>query len=262
MCLVLFNWMQHPAYRLVLAANRDEFYARPTAAASFWDDAPHVLAGRDQEAGGTWMGVTRGGRWAAITNYREPDRHRPDAPSRGQLVARYLSGHISPQTYARVVNEQGDAYNGFNLLLGTPASLYYVSNRGGDRRRVEPGHHGLSNHLLDTGWPKVERGRRKLRRALDQDSVKAPHLLDLLYDTAQPDDEALPETGIGLAGERLLSPMFIASSDYGTRASTVLLIGRDGRATFAERTYDGGDPVGEHHFSFEVDPSAADVPHA
>ena len=253
MCLILFGWNQHPNYRLVLAANRDEFYERPTASADFWEDAPHVLAGRDEKAGGTWMGVTRAGRWAAITNVRDPDRHHPDAPSRGQLVSRYLKGQITPKAYARAVADHAGDYNGFNLLIGDTGVVYYLSNRGASTQPIKPGIHGLSNHLLDTGWPKVERGKKKLRRALERDTLDPERLLDLLHDTERPDDEALPDTGIGLAGERLLSPMFIESDKYGTRSSTVLLIGRDNRITFAERTYDGRTPSGAKQFSFEME---------
>lgn len=258
MCLILFSWDDHPNYRLVLATNRDEFYERPTAPATFWEDAPDVLAGRDEKAGGTWMGVTRTGRWAAITNVRDPDRRRPDAPSRGHLVSRYLKGTLSPGTYARVVADHAADYNGFNLLVGNAETVYYLSNRGARVQALDPGLYGVSNHLLDTGWPKVERGKKKLRHELERDTIASERLLDFLYDTKRPDDEALPDTGIGIAGERLLSPMFIESDRYGTRSSTALLMGRNRRVTFAERTFDGGTLGETVQFTFEMDaPSEA-----
>lgn len=256
MCLIVFSREQHPDYRLVLAANRDEFYERPTAPAAFWDDAPEVLAGRDLKAGGTWMGVTRAGRWAAITNYRDPSAHDPDAPSRGHLVADYLRTAAEPETYLSNLAPEADRYNGFNLLVGTVETAYYFSNREGTVREIGPGLYGLSNHLLDSAWPKVERGKRKLAGALERDEIRPEPLLDLLHDTARPVDERLPDTGIGLAGERVLSPLFIQSDNYGTRSSTVLLIAWDAQVTFVERTYDNGEPAGTRRFSFEATSAA------
>ncbi len=252
MCLILFSYNEHPDYPLVVAANRDEFYGRPTAPAAFWDDAPHVLAGRDLEAGGTWMGVTRSGWWAAVTNYRDPSRRKEDAPSRGRLVADYLRQEAAPKAYLDQLVPQADRYNGFNLLVGTPDALAYYSNRDGAVRMLGPGLYGLSNHLLDTGWPKVERGRKKLRRVLESGEVTADRLLDLLHDTTVPADEKLPDTGIGKAGERLLSPMFIESERYGTRSSTVFIVDRAGRAAFAERVYDRNAPPETRRFAFEI----------
>lgn len=259
MCLILFSYDEHPDYALVVAANRDEFYGRPTAPAAFWDDAPHVLAGRDLEAGGTWMGVTRSGRWAAVTNYRDPTARKEEAPSRGQLVAGYLRQEkATPTAYLDQLVPEAGRYNGFNLLVGAPGTLGYYSNRDGAVRMLAPGLYGLSNHLLDTGWPKVERGRKKLRRALEADDVTADRLLDLLYDTTAPADERLPDTGIGVAGERLLSPMFIEGERYGTRSSTVLVVDRAGHVTFAERTYDREAAPRTRRFTFEVETVSAD----
>lgn len=262
MCLILFGLDAHTDVPLVVAANRDEFYGRPTQAAHVWDDAPHVLGGRDQKAGGTWMGVTRSGRWAAVTNYRDPDaEHKDDAPSRGHLVADYLKEEAHPQAYIASVADRAERYNGFNLLVGTPERAWYVSNRDGDIRSIETGVHGLSNHLLDSEWPKVERGKKKLRRQLEAGEPDPDALLDLLYDTEKPVDEKLPDTGIGLAGERLLSPMFIESDKYGTRASTVLLISADGQITFAERTFNDGTPQDTRRFTFtRSDEPATPIP--
>jgi uncharacterized protein with NRDE domain len=253
MCLIVFQYDAHPAYDLVLAANRDEFYERPTEPAHFWDDAPHVLAGRDGKEGGTWCGVTRDGRWAAVTNYRDPDTHMADAPSRGHLVSDFLTGTSAPRRYVETVAARADQYNGFNLLVGSPDACLYVSNRDGGVQWVPPGTHGLSNHLLDTPWPKVERGTRKLAQA-SNGTVDVPALLDLLDDRTEAHANALPDTGVDAATEKMLSPIFIQSADYGTRSSTVLLLGRDGQATFAERTYDHGAPADTRTFSFELSP--------
>ncbi|MFB6248930.1 MAG: NRDE family protein [Salinibacter sp.] len=252
MCLLAFAYETVPNYSLVFAGNRDEFYERPTAPAAYWDDAPHVLAGRDRKAGGTWMGVTRRGHWGVVTNIREPGAYAPDAPSRGALVADYLRAEPAPKAYLQSVAAEADRYNGFNLLLGTPESLYYLNNRGSDVRPVEPGVHGLSNDRLDTPWLKVERATHGLRRRLDRGDPTPEALLDLLDDRRSAPTEALPDTGVGPDRERMLSPIFIESERYGTRASTVLLVGRDGTITFVERSFDRGAPTETRRFSFEV----------
>ena len=252
MCLILFAYRQHARYRLVLAANRDEFYGRPTAPATFWEDAPDLLAGRDLKSGGTWLGVTRAGRFAAITNYREPDVRLEDAPSRGELVAGFLQSEQAPEAYLDDLASSADSYNGFNLIIGDAKRMGYFSNREGTVRILEPGVYGLSNHLLDTPWPKVKKGRRLLEAHLDSDKIDDAALLDALNDPAPAPDAALPDTGVGLAWERALSPLFIQSPDYGTRASSVLLIRHDGAVTFAERTFEAGEPVGVERYVFEV----------
>lgn len=252
MCLIVFSYRQQPHRRLVLAANRDEFHDRPTAPMQFWDDAPGVLAGRDLRAGGTWFGITRGGRLAAITNYREPEARREDAPSRGALVDRFLRNQVSPHDYLDALADEADQYNGFNLLVGDAEALAYFSNRDGTVRELEPGLYGLSNHLLDTPWPKVERGKAGLRRLLGDGAFDPAEALHLLADTKQAPDEALPSTGMSLAWERRLSPMFIETDRYGTRSSTVLAWREDGEVTVLERTY---EPEGEpetRRFDFQV----------
>lgn len=253
MCLILFGYHAHPKYPLVVAANRDEFYGRPTAPAAFWNDAPHVLAGRDDQAGGTWMGVTKQGQWAAITNYRDPSNRKDDAPSRGALVANYLRELYAPEDYLHHVSTEGAQYNGFNLLVGTSDELMYYSNHGGGIRSLAQGIHGLSNHLLNTGWPKVERGKKKLRALLEgHDTIDPDDVLDLLYDTDKPEDERLPDTGVGLAGERLLSPMFIQGDNYGTRSSTVLLVDQAQHVTFVERTFEEDVVTLTQQYDFDI----------
>ena len=236
MCLVLFGWNVHPDFPLVMAANRDEFHARPTAAAGFWDDRPGILGGRDLEGMGTWLGVTRSGRFAAVTNYRDTSPAPAGAASRGLLARRFLEGGEPPAKFAADVGADGHAYRGFNFLAGDRGDLWWVSNRGGDARALAPGVYGLSNHLLDTPWPKVTEGKRRLQNVLELAPAVEP-LLELLADTTTADDVALRDTGVGPERERLLSATRIVSPAYGTRSSSALVIGTDGRVRFAERAY-------------------------
>jgi len=252
MCLLTFRYHPGSAFPLVFAGNRDEFYDRPTAPATFWEEAPHVLAGRDRKAGGTWMGVTRRGYWGVVTNVREPDAYRSDARSRGGLVAEYLREEPAPAEYLQSVAEAADRYNGFNLLLGTPRSLHYYSTRADGPRPVAPGLHGLSNDRLDTPWPKVQRATRALERQLVTGDPSPEALLALLDDRRPAPDEALPDTGMSRERERMLSPIFIEGEEYGTRASTALLVGREGTVTFVERTFDRDGPKETRSFSFEI----------
>lgn len=242
MCLVLIAYDVHPRYRLILAANRDEFYDRPTAAAACWEDAPHLIAGRDLVHGGTWLGISRAGRFAALTNYREPHVASKDAPSRGKLVSDFLSSETTAEEYLERLRGEGLAYHGYNLLLGDLDGLYCYSNKSDRAIRLTPGVHGLSNHLLDTPWPKVVRGRESLARVVTSGDFAAEDLFAILADRTQVPDEQLPDTGIGLEKERLLSSIFITTPRYGTRSSTVLLIDSARQATFVERSFNGSEP--------------------
>lgn len=238
MCLILIAYRAHPSYELLIAANRDEFYDRPTAPLAFWDDSPQVLAGRDLKEGGTWMGITRAGRFAALTNYRDPRSVRPNAPSRGHLVSDYLQGAEPARGYLDRLASRAAAYNGFNLLLGDETGLYYYSNRASEVQALPPGLYGLSNHLLDTPWPKLQRGRSDLWRVLDHGPEPTPDaLLRLLADRTPAPDTELPDTGVPLEWERWLSPIFIEAPGYGTRSSTVLLVDSGGRARMVEMTW-------------------------
>jgi uncharacterized protein with NRDE domain len=254
MCLILLAHQANPQYRLVVAANRDELYDRPTAPAAFWSDAPDVLAGRDLREGGTWMGVTRAGRFAAVTNYREMPLALEGKRSRGHLVAGFLRSAATPGDYARGLSVDGDAYNGFNLLVGDGASLAYVSNRGAGPLALSPGVYGLSNALLNTPWPKVERGKQVLRDALSgpADELEAS-LFGALADRGVAADPLLPETGVGLERERALSAAFIVTPQYGTRCSTVLIVTADGRVSFTERRVTPGrDEMEETRVTFDL----------
>ncbi|MCP5195921.1 MAG: NRDE family protein [Gammaproteobacteria bacterium] len=238
MCLILIAYRCHPGYKLLVAANRDEFHDRPTAPLAFWDDAPHVLAGRDLQGGGTWMGMTRTRRFAAITNFRDPRQIRSNAPSRGELVSDYLRDTPSASRYLERLRPVVDHYNGFNLLLGDETGLYYHSNRTGEIQALRPGWYGLSNHLLDTPWPKLRRGLSLLRNRLDQQPDPTPDdLLGVLTDRDVAPDTELPETGIPLEWERWLSSIFIDAPGYGTRSSTALLVDDSSRMRMVEITW-------------------------
>jgi uncharacterized protein with NRDE domain len=238
MCLVLFGWRAHPRYALVLAANRDEFHERPSAAAEFRTDPVEWLGGRDLQAGGTWLGLTRTGRFAAVTNYREPTAPEPPLErSRGELVVGFLEGQSSPLDHARAVLAQGASWRGFNLLLGTPHSLVWVSNRHDRASEVEAGCHGLSNHLLDTDWPKVRSGRARLQAILESGSLTVESLLELLADRGQAPGGMPIGADDGEVREHLMNHHFILSPVYGTRSSTVLLMEYGGRMEFVERRF-------------------------
>lgn len=244
MCLILFAYKQHADYNLILTANRDEYFKRETASLAFWEDAPYVLAGRDLDKRGTWLGITRSGLFAAITNYRGPNNYRKSARSRGLLVSEYLRGTVSPYQYLKILRKTADQYNGFNLLVGDRHSLFYFSNQEMKISELQPGLYGLSNHLLETPWPKVERGKRLLKKVMGSAPLSPKPLLDILNDRHIPKDELLPDTGIGLNWERVLSPIFISTENYGTRSSTLLLISNNGDISMTEKAYlDHCNPV-------------------
>ena len=226
MCLILFALGQHRDYPLVVIANRDEYYARPSRAAHWWEDAP-IFGGRDLEAGGTWLGINRKGRFAAVTNVREPGGMTPGDRSRGDLPRGFLATDTEPQTYLEQVLERGAEYSGFNLLLGDAGSLWFGSNRGQAPLRVEPGAYGVSNGAFDENWPKLESARDELAALLDGSPDEAA-LLEILTDHRIAPDHALPSTGVSLDIERMLSSRFIRSPEYGTRACS------DGDIHFSE----------------------------
>lgn len=254
MCLILIALDSHPAFSLILAANRDEFYDRPSAVAGFWAEAPWILGGRDLRAGGTWLGIDRRGRLAAVTNYRQGQREQDAPRSRGHLVGDYLRSGIEPRVHIERVQRDAALYNGFNLIAGDTGALWYFSNREGRARPLAPGVYGLSNHLLDTAWPKVTSGKNALHALLAADPAELiPNLFGLLSDRNQAGDHLLPRTGVSDEWERLLSSAFIASSDYGTRSSTVVLVGREGRVVLVERTFGpDGMPAEEVRYQFEL----------
>lgn len=233
MCLIVVGWRVNADYPLLVAANRDEFYARPTAFADFWSDAPEVIGGRDLEAGGTWLGITRSGRFAAVTNVREPGAGK-GRHSRGRLTQDFLTGRQTAAGYVSQLAMQD--FSGFNLLVSDGDSLWYCSNRSSSPQELAPGIYGVSNHLLDSPWPKLVTARLGFAQALDKLPDHAPLFAILADDEIVPDGE-LPDTGVPLEWERRLSAIFVRSADYGTRASTVVTRNGGGAITFEERSF-------------------------
>ncbi|WP_335338485.1 NRDE family protein [Paenibacillus naphthalenovorans] len=237
LCLILFAYHAHETYKLIVAANRDEFYDRPTSPVHYWEDHPHILAGRDLSKMGTWMGVTTAGRFAALTNYRDPKEVLEGKRSRGELVAGFLKDRQDPESYMLEAAKKRDRYLGYNLLAGDADELYYYSNIENKVKKVGPGIYGLSNHLLNTDWPKVRRGKEGLAEIINGGrGDMAERILALLRQDDPVSDDLLPDTGISLEWERLLSPVFIQSEHYGTRSSTVLLM-TDKEIYVKERVY-------------------------
>ena len=241
MCLITFAYDCHPRYRLILAANRDEYFYRPTEDAHFWESHPWVLAGRDLEMLGTWMGITRSGRFAALTNFRDPSSQILKAKSRGELVSNFLCMDENPINYLQGVIEHRDLYNPFNLLVGDSSSLIYYCKQTSEVKELRSGIYGLSNHRLDTPWTKVQKSKQALANYIDDNTlIDAQALFEILADEKKAQDHELPMTGISYELEKLLSSIFIGGTDYGTRSSTVLLIDRNNRLTFKERSYHQG----------------------
>ena len=245
MCLLIFAYQTCPGYPLVLAANRDEFHARETASSRFWAEHPEILAGRDLRAGGTWMGMTRAGGFAAITNYRDPSASLTAPRSRGELPLDFLIGDCSPQAYLRDVAARAQEYAGFNLLLGDVNGLWYYSNRPYAPGKMpppplmlQPGVYGLSNASLDTPWPKVELGKQQLAQALTKRPLHHDDLLSVVHDRQQASVEALNLQGMETEMEQLLSAQFILAGEYGTRSSTTMWIEEHGDVSWRELSFD------------------------
>lgn len=252
MCLLLFAYRVHPDYPLVIAANRDEFHRRPASLADWWAEGD-ILAGRDLEAGGTWLGVNRRGRFAVITNYRDRDGPMPGARSRGDLVVEALRAEGDGPAQLQALDAEAEHYNGYNLVFGGVDGVFSYSNRSRESRELAPGIYGLSNHFLETPWPKVRRGKGMLEAYLTSGQPLALRpLIDLLGDRSKAKDDELPATGLEPSLERRLSAMFIVSSDYGTRASTAIVIDKVGSVGFMESTFNAqGERVSEREYRFQ-----------
>ncbi|MCC2595649.1 NRDE family protein [Pusillimonas sp. MFBS29] len=250
MCIAYLAIAAHPDWPLFIAANRDEYHDRPCLPAAPWAQHPDIIAGLDCQASGSWLGVTRQGRFALITNYRDPAHVMNNAPTRGKLVSRYLTGQEPPHSYADKVHAQAAAYNGFNLIVGDRNAAFYTANREESTgpRQLSPGRYVLSNHLLDTAWPKAER----LRQALDAFPLEnlersLTPVFEMLKDGTPAPDDHLPSTGLSLERERLLSSPFIVSPEYGTRCSTVIALHASGRGLLSEISYDASGAATERH---------------
>ncbi|MEM7540735.1 MAG: NRDE family protein [Pseudomonadota bacterium] len=254
MCLLLIAHRAHKDYALVVAANRDEFHERPTAPARRWDEHPQLLAGRDLESGGTWLGVDSSGRFSTVTNVRSGLSVSSRQRSRGLLITDFLTGALPASQYATSLVQNASSYQGFNILVRDRNDLYWYSNQLDSPQALSAGIYTLSNAMLDTPWAKTELLRERYARAVSGDEPPdVASLLTILRDAKVARDDDLPDTGVGVQMERRLSPIFIEGTGYGTRCSTVVLIRNDGTLTFHERRYDCYANVsGEDQFSFKL----------
>lgn len=257
MCLILLSINSHQLYKIILAANRDEFLDRPTASAHFWENPPDILAGRDLRDNGTWLGIARAGQLAALTNFRNPSGRKQNAVSRGRMVSDLLENEFNPEECSQRLLRDAHRYNEFNLLFGNHRQLYFLSNREREPRPLSRGTYGLSNHSLDTPWPKVIRGKQTFQELVSgHQDIHPAAIFEILADKTQPDDKSLPDTGVGIEWERILAPIFVSSDSYGTRSSVVLLIDHEGKVSFTERTFFECDPdrFEEKSFEFTIGP--------
>ncbi len=239
MCVAFLALDMHAQYRVILGANRDEFFCRPSAAACFWEEAPWILAGKDLQAGGTWLGMTLNGHLALLTNFREPGSREASGPSRGGLIRDYLWHEPDPEEFLQHLQDEGSLYNGFNLLFGQGENIFYFSNRSQHLSgRLRPGIYGLSNGVLNSPWPKVERGRQALADHLKQeDAPQISALENILARRDRPADRDLPDTGVGLELERFLSPICILGREYGTRSTTLVYLDRWAGGFYKEKSW-------------------------
>ena len=245
MCLILTAYNKHPDYPLIILANRDEFYERPTQNAHWWEN--NILAGKDLKAGGTWLGVNRSKQFSALTNFRDPSTFRPNAVSRGSLVSNFLEDDLDIYHYGTNHLNDVSIYNDFNMLFLDQGVLYYFNSLDREVQELDNGYYGLSNHRLNTNWPKVTLGIEQLKKLIDQGSISADAGFDILGDRSVANDEELPETGVGIDKERLLSAMHIEYPGYGTRSSNVVLFRKDGQVDFYEKDHLSGKDI---EFSF------------
>ncbi|MER2126086.1 NRDE family protein [Solibacillus sp.] len=240
MCLIAFAYQSHPTFPLIIIANRDEFYERPTAAAAFWEDAPMILAGRDLKMNGSWLGVSTSGRFAAITNYRDPSRPESGELSRGEIVQTFLSAKQGTSSFIDELREKRALYGGFNVLLYDGVALHHYNNVVDEHHIVPPGVHSVSNATLNTAWPKARFAKEVLQTAITAETVDTTDLISLLANEQIAPDETLPNTGVGIHLERALSAAFVNLPNYGTRCSTAITFQQNGTIQLLERTYEQG----------------------
>lgn len=254
MCLIIFAYQALPEMPLVVAANRDELFTRPSRQANFWP-APHaeidILSGRDLKAGGTWLGVTRQGRFAAVTNIRDPLQKEAKPKSRGELTVKFLIGSMNAKDYCNLLKPDFDEYAGFNLLVGDGNSLWYANNFENLCHALTPGVYGLSNGILNSPWPKILNGKSQLAQLLaDPTNLSTDNLIQMMQDSTQAADDLLPNTGVPLDLERSLSPAFISNPQrhYGTLCSTAVMLTTTGPNYFSEQNYSESGAFSERHF--------------
>lgn len=253
MCIISFHLKNHPVYKLILIANRDEAYARPAEPLHWWEDAPHILGGRDVTAGGTWLGITKHGYLAALTNYRNPNEIKSNSYSRGDITRSFLENEPAVTEYLTRLQAEHQHYNGFNFIAGTVDDLYYYSQQKNSSTLIPAGTHSLSNASLNTPWPKVVKARTKLQKYIQQTSFLDKEVLfRQLQDEEKASKENLPDTGVGMELEEHLSPIFIRTAQYGTRSSTVLLVTHDNEVDMTERTFAAGEFQYDTHHSFTI----------
>jgi uncharacterized protein with NRDE domain len=236
MCLLLFAYNAHPNYKLILAANRDEFYERETKPLHNWKENSDLYAGKDLKEGGTWLGITSKGKIAAITNYRDMSKIKSNAPTRGKLITDFLLNKVSPERYSAILMKTAEKYNGYNLIFGRMEDLFYFSNETKETLKLSSAIYGLSNHLLDTPWPKVKKSRKRFIEILEEPVPSKYELFELLKDNEIYPDEDLPETGLPKDLERMVSPIFTVAGNYGTRSSSVIFIDKDDNVQFIEKS--------------------------
>ena len=255
MCILFIAVNQHDDYPLIIAANRDEFHARPTATSTFWNEHPNLLAGRDLKAGGTWMGVMRNGKVAALTNIRDPKTLREDATSRGELATQYLLGSDTNFEVEQRLIATKNNYNGYNFLFGHWHDLHVYNNHLNETRALSTGVHGLSNASLNAPWPKVTKGMKALTDYCQNGHpIEKDTLFQIMADDNKADDHVLPDTGVPYEWEKQLSSIFIQGKDYGTRCSTVLLVDKNGRLNWTEKTFSSeGETLGKNEFEFDIE---------
>ncbi len=253
MCLLLISYNTHPEYQLIIAANRDEFYQRPTEKSHFWVDHPELLAGKDLEAGGTWLGITKKGRFAAVTNYRDMKQVKENAVSRGGLVTDFLTSRLTPVKFGNGLIITADKYNGYNLIFSDLETLYYFSNQTKRLTQLSTGVYGLSNHLIDTPWPKVIKSKEAFLEVTSEENIDTDDLFKILSDEKEAPEDQLPDTGLSPELEKVVSPVFIKSDRYGTRSSTVILINSLNEVLFIEKSLDTENNVWvESRFEFKI----------
>ena len=253
MCLIFLSYKQNKEYPLIVLANRDEFYNRPTQPADYWHENLNILGGKDLEGGGTWMGITKNGFMAMLTNYRDVANLKPNAPTRGKLVSDYLHGEFKTKEYLLALSQTGSQYNGYNLIAGSFDDPWYYSNYQPKVVRLGSGLYGLSNGLLNSNWPKVETGKSMLSPLLAKSNLNKQELFNTMTSKNIAEDKKLPSTGLTLEKERLLSPMFIETEGYGTRCTTLITVNKNGQVEFTERQFENGKPTGdENNYTFQL----------
>lgn len=253
MCLIFLSYKQNKEYPLIVLANRDEFYKRPTESANYWKENSNILAGKDLEGGGTWMGITKNGYMAMLTNYRDIDNIKANAPTRGKLVSDYLHGEFNSKEYLLALSKTGGIYNGYSLITGSFNDPWYYSNYQKKVAQLGTGLYGLSNALLNSKWPKIESGKEELTPLLMTEKINKEALFNLMKNPELADDNRLPQTGLPMEKEKAISSRFINIEGYGTRCTTLIMVDKMGKVNFTERQFENGVATGEeNNFAFKV----------